>query len=164
MTPDVLHLSFAFLNRGHQIFSLCPLNISCPQLHLITIEDMETRGSKLNLPKYLLTKGKGSGKKPPITKIPMAPRDTNVTEPKGPSAPVMDAAATPANIKRKQVMRANQAINSPTDSFLSPCSQKLWKRQDVPTVARLNLLQEEDDDEDEAQSSGPTTSTTIADK
>lgn len=78
---------------------------------------------KINLPKYLLNKGKGSGRKPRLTT-----RDSNSMNHPPTPIPCPDGSATPAAIKRRQVMRMNQAINSPTDTFLSPCSQKLWKR------------------------------------
>lgn len=106
-------------------------------------------GSKINLPKYLLNKGKGSGLKPRLV-----PRDSNsMDHPPTPIPSAADGSATPAAIKRRQVMKMNQAINSPTDTFLSPCSQKLFKRpapgMDThlghPIKLNLNAVDDEED-------------------
>ena len=89
---------------------------------------------------YLLTKGRAGKKQadgqaaPKATKQ-QAPRDvTNVVRSN-------TGSATPAIVKRKQIMRQPGFISSPTDSVLSPCSQKLWKRvqPDVANVAKFNL-------------------------
>ena len=118
------------------------------------------KSKKVNLPKYLLTKGRSGGPRGP-----MIPRDGNVAPPSSGPLDVKkqqeaDASATPANIKRKQVMNRGGFINSPTDSFLSPCSQKLFKRpagtevNSLANVAKLNLIQavQEEDMEDEQES------------
>ena len=101
---------------------------------------MESSSKKLNLPKYLLTKGRSGG----VGRGPMSTRDSNVAQQDTKDTkdtnthmtqeqinkPVLDS-ATPANIKRKQMMLKKGLINSPTDSFLSPCSMKLFKRREV---------------------------------
>lgn len=119
------------------------------------------KSKKVNLPKYLLTKGRSGGPRGP-----MIPRDGNVVPPSS-SVPLdakkkqeLEAATTPANIKRKQVMNRAGFINSPTDSFLSPCSQKLFKRpagtevNSMANVAKLNLIEavQEEDMEEEQES------------
>lgn len=103
---------------------------------------------KINLPKYLLNKGKGSGRKPRLVT-----RDSNAMVHPPTPIPSSDGSATPAAVKRRQVMKMNQAINSPTDTFLSPCSQKLWKRpapgmdNHMGHPMKLNLAAADDDDE-----------------
>lgn len=105
----------------------------------------------INVHHYLLTKGR-AGKKQTVAGAPNAkapeklvPRDvTNVVRAAG--------SATPANVKRKQIMKQSGFISSPTDSVLSPCSQKLWKRDrthDVAGIARFNLAAATQDDEEE---------------
>ena len=86
----------------------------------------------------------------------MAPRDANIvssTAGQGDTVKKPEAAATPSNVKRKQAM-SKGFINSPTDSFLSPCSQKLFKRppgtevsNNLANVAKLDLNQEDMDEE-----------------
>lgn len=95
----------------------------------------------INVHHYLLTKGRAGKKQAAIgttdAKAPekLVPRDvTNVMRAAG--------SATPANVKRKQIMKQSGFISSPTDSVLSPCSQKLWKRDrqhDVAGITRFNL-------------------------
>lgn len=94
-------------------------------------------GKPLNLPKFLLTKGRSGGG----SRNPMAPRDANVVSGMAASeAKKADGgSATPANIKRKQVLKEGAVISSPTDSFLSPCSQKLYKRPAPPAIATANI-------------------------
>jgi hypothetical protein len=98
----------------------------------------------INVHQYLLTKGRNGKKKSAGSPAPAqqqqrsksnAPRDvTNVVRSNAGSA-------TPAIVKRKQIMKQSGFISSPTDSVLSPCSQKLWKREqpDMANVAKFNL-------------------------
>jgi hypothetical protein len=127
-------------------------------------EAMAASGApKMNLPAYLLSKGKGGAKernKPSLRTAGLKPRDVNCVSPPGSSVGVQVGAphiSTPANVKRSQAL-SNKWFNSPTD-VLSPCSQKLWKRPVTapPTagishnVQKLNLLAvgEEDNSQDE---------------
>jgi len=57
----------------------------------------------------------------------------------------MNAVSTPAQAKRRQVERW---FNSPTDAFLSPCTQKLMKHKADNVIQPLNLDQTDDNDND----------------
>lgn len=112
----------------------------------------------MNLPHYLLSKGKREIKPPIVRGNGLKVRDTNVTTTSPPNGGQkgdgrVATNSTPANVKRKQV---DKWFNSPTD-ILSPCSQKLWKRpigEVVTVVAKLNLLEAVEEDEDEVTSGG----------
>lgn len=55
--------------------------------------------------------------------------------------------ATPAIVKRKQVTTKGFCVNSPTDAFLSPCTQKLMKPKHDLMVPPINLdMKDEDSD------------------
>jgi len=126
---------------------------------------------KMNLPQYLLTKGKRAETKPQLMMRPtgLKTRDTNVSlspPNEGHTAnaeAVMITHNTPGNVKRKEVLKCKW-FNSPTD-VLSPCSQKLWRKGpanvglEVPSslgnrhgVEKMDLnlasLSEEDNDEE----------------
>ena len=49
---------------------------------------------------------------------------------------VGDPGSTPAVIKRRQL---GKWFNSPTDSFLSPCSQKLFKPKILPELQQTKV-------------------------
>lgn len=106
----------------------------------------------INVHKYLLTKGRGVKKQDESAAKghkQQAPRDvTNVVR----SAINAAGSVTPAIVKRKQIIKQQHGfISSPTDSVLSPCSQKLWKREqpDMANVAKFNLANASMDDEEE---------------
>lgn len=107
--------------------------------------------TSINVHQYLLTKGRGGKKQAAVGQAgqkvvkQQAPRDvTNVVRNNSGSA-------TPAIVKRKQIMKQQTgSISSPTDTILSPCSQKLWKREPpaMANVAKFDLANASLDDED----------------
>lgn len=83
------------------------------------MQQANENSEKIDVPTYLLTKGKGG-------KVPM----------------------TPANIKRKQALEG-KVINSPTDSFFSPCSKLLTrndkkKEKNIKPLPKPDTLGQED--------------------
>lgn len=87
-----------------------------PNIEEKTFEQSNENPSKVDLPKYILTKGRG-GK---TTAKPSTKLSANCQAP-----------MTPANVKRKQALEAT-TVNSPTDSFLSPCSKQLVRKTHRP--------------------------------
>ncbi|XP_054158681.1 uncharacterized protein LOC128956990 [Oppia nitens] len=75
-------------------------------------------------------------------------RDSTTTGAHNPGATV--PGSTPAMVKRRQMTKW---FNSPTDAFLSPCTQKLWKPKHPTTgqsaIGSLDLDSGAADDEEE---------------
>lgn len=101
-------------------------NDNCPEEYRPTI-------TKSHLPAHLFPKMKSSRESN------IAGDQNSMMEPKG---------ATPAVVKRRQVVAKEFCPNSPTDAYLSPCTQKLKTIMKPKTILdrppmKLNLSDDE---------------------
>lgn len=110
----------------------------------------------INVHHYLLTKGRGGKNQAAGGSLAAGQAEQKGAKQQAPGRDVTNVvrnnsgSATPAIVKRKQVMRQQPGfISSPTDTVLSPCSQKLWKREPpaMANVAKFDLANASLDDE-----------------